>query len=304
MNVTIAGPGSLQAAGSSFDGIDVASTNTLIFGGGEVTARGFWGLGASGFAAPTQWRDPANVIIAGGSLIAQSESRTIDTTGGAQVHFFNGALRATSGNSQGVGANDRQTGSPWFVNHTRSFRWQTGMDSTTPVMQFPPNQLVIPDGSGFSTTTPRFFAVTSQTMPVYRLFNAQQSAHFWTGSVVEYENLDRLPGWSGEWIAWWAPNSGLPVNRLFDSQNNAHVWSGNATEIADLVSRGWTNEGTTFFSAPLSGFQGRQAAPVHRLENPRPAGTQRHLLSMAPAEISELVGRGWIDEGPAFFALQ
>ena len=86
--------------------------------------------------------------------------------------------------------------------------------------------------------------------------------------------------------AAWASTT-QRIDRLYNQWNGDHRFARDSGERADLMGRGWSDEGTAW-EAPASG------ASVWRLYNP---WSGEHLYTTDKAEYDGLASRGWSREG-------
>lgn len=134
-------------------------------------------------------------------------------------------------------------------------------------------------------------------IPMYRLYNAHTSEHFYTASSAERDWLARYHGWTYEGVGWTAPSSGKPVYRLYNEGLGDHHYTLDASEKDWLVrSQGWTDEGIGWYSGGT--------VPVYRQYN---GGLQRgqHNYTKSKEENDWLCAyHGWKPEGIGWYALQ
>jgi hypothetical protein len=136
-----------------------------------------------------------------------------------------------------------------------------------------------------------------KTTPMYRLYNPNSGEHFYTGSVVERDNLV-VAGWIYEGIAWNAPtNTGSPVYRLYNPNSGDHHYTMSVDEREMLVGFGWIYEGVAWNSAPVNH---PDSMYLHRLYNPN-ADCGSHHYTGSIEERDFLVSLGWIYEGIGWF---
>ena len=142
-------------------------------------------------------------------------------------------------------------------------------------------------------TTP---APVVETVPMHRLFNPNSGEHFYTGSVVERDNLVAA-GWNYEGVAWNAPVSGgTPIHRLFNPNNSDHHYTASQEEIDMLVSVGWIYEAVAWNDlGPVA-----DAVPMYRLYNPN-ADCGSHHYTGSTEERDWLVSLGWHFEGIGWY---
>lgn len=130
---------------------------------------------------------------------------------------------------------------------------------------------------------------------VYRLYNPNSGAHYFTGNFKEAQSLKKA-GWSYEGIAWFDPANGIiPVYVLYNERLQDHVYTISDTEANALTKAGWKKQATTFYS--------NGTVPIYRLYNPN-AKTGKHTYTAGNAEVMSLVKAGWLFEGVGFYALK
>ncbi|MBT1170592.1 alpha/beta hydrolase fold domain-containing protein [Bifidobacterium sp. SO4] len=137
----------------------------------------------------------------------------------------------------------------------------------------------------------------SKSMPVYRLYNAQDGGHLFTTNKNEASVLNQSwAGWKSEGSTFSVEPKGIPdgqtITRLHNNKNDDYLYTSDAAETSYLVSLGWSSEGT--FQAPYKG-----SVSVYRLYNPN-AG--QHMLVTNSEEKKTMMTHGWRDEGIAFRA--
>lgn len=131
-----------------------------------------------------------------------------------------------------------------------------------------------------------------ELQPVFRLYNPNNSAHFFTASVVESDILLQNL-WTLEGIAWFAPVSGIPVWRLYNHHTGKHFFTFDKNECAFLVNAGWDFEGIAFYSDE------KERVAVHRMYNDT-LGTH-HFTASEPESI-QMLANGWYQEGIGWYA--
>lgn len=136
----------------------------------------------------------------------------------------------------------------------------------------------------------------SNTVTMYRLYNASSGEHFFTSSLNEYETLGRI-GWVKEGTAWAVPeNSDTPVYRLYNPNSGDHHYTTSKTEYDALGRIGWVQEGIGWYSSGSSGVA------VYRLFNPNVSvGTHHYTISQN--EYDTLGRLGWVQEGVAWYGV-
>ena len=122
---------------------------------------------------------------------------------------------------------------------------------------------------------------SSNTFPMYRVYNRWSGEHRFTADAGEYASLGSI-GWKQEGVAWKSSASGNPVWRLYNPYSGDHFYTGDANGYARLGSIGWRQEGRAFYSAP-----DMSAKPIYRLFNPwLTQGT--HLFTTDASEYAYL----------------
>lgn len=130
---------------------------------------------------------------------------------------------------------------------------------------------------------------------IYRLYNENDGAHFYTGNRVEKTMLMDA-GWRYEGRAWKAADSGQPIYRLYNPNSGEHHFTTGLYERNWLITKGWRYES-------ISGYSMSQetGTPVYRLFNPNESGAGSHHYTLNGNERNQLVSIGWRDEGVAFY---
>lgn len=86
-----------------------------------------------------------------------------------------------------------------------------------------------------------------KTIEMYRLYNPNSGEHFYTGDVIERDNVIAA-GWNDEGIGWIAPYDGDPVYRLYNAVGGEHHYTLDKSERDMLLSVGWNDEGIGWYS--------------------------------------------------------
>lgn len=132
-------------------------------------------------------------------------------------------------------------------------------------------------------------------MPLYRIYNAQTSEHFYTTDCAERDSICSI-GWVYEGVGWMVPLfSDLPVFRLYNPYAGDHHYTLSVIERDNLVEHEWRFEGISHYSAV------DEAIPVYRQYNPN-AWTGTHNFTIWPEEDQMLTGAGWHSEGVSWYA--
>ena len=154
---------------------------------------------------------------------------------------------------------------------------------------------------GKDTSKPSISPVEPPEKPVvstaimYRLYNPNSGEHFYTGSVVERQNLVDA-GWNFEGNGWIAPLEGDPVYRLYNPNAGDHHYTTSVEEKDNLVRAGWNFEGIAWCTAPVND------KPLYRLYNPN-AESGAHHYTMDETERDNLKNAGWHYEGIGWYGV-
>ena len=133
----------------------------------------------------------------------------------------------------------------------------------------------------------------TKTDAMYRLYNPNNSEHFYTISAFEKNYLVSI-GWNDEGIGWYAPTTGMPVYRLYNPNVGDHHYTLSAGERDYLVRVGWNDEGVAWYSDV------KKTVPVYRLYNPF-AVTGMHHYTTSYGEAKYLSSIGWQYEGTGWY---
>jgi hypothetical protein len=143
-------------------------------------------------------------------------------------------------------------------------------------------------------------------------YNASLDHYFVTAEPAEVAMLDEgriVPGWqrTGFDFKSWAPGmpSGVAACRFFGTPGrgpNSHFFTVDANECAVVrANPDWTFEGFAFHAAlPGVGTCPADQVVVWRLYNNGMGGQANHRYLTSYSAIGDLVGRGWLLEGPVF----
>lgn len=180
----------------------------------------------------------------------------------------------------------------WGVwkSHTQSYRdatnYLTGRYATAPNYGQVLNEII----ETYGLTKYDTGGSTSQTSPVYRLYNPNSGEHLYTLNSGERDTLPKY-GWKYEGVSWLAPNQGTAVYRLYNPYSGDHLYASSWGEINNLTRIGWKYEGVSFYSGGPKN--------ILRLFNPNEKiGTHHFTLSIE--EKNYLVTLGWKYEGKCF----
>ena len=132
-------------------------------------------------------------------------------------------------------------------------------------------------------------------IPMYRLYNPNSGEHFYTGSIVERDDVVRA-GWNYEGIAFYAPSEGEAVHRLYNPNSGDHHYTPYQDEADMLKNAGWRYEGIAWYSS-----LGKEV-PLYRLWN-KNADCGSHHYTASTEERDWLIGLGWIDEGIGWYGI-
>ena len=133
------------------------------------------------------------------------------------------------------------------------------------------------------------------THSMFRMYNPNSGEHFYTGSMVERQNLEAA-GWKYEGVGFTFPaTTGKPVYRLYDRDNTKeHLYTMDEAEKDKLLAEGWILEGVAFNS-------GREdEVPQYRLHNPNATIGAYHFTASIE-ERDALIAAGWEDQGIGFY---
>ena len=135
---------------------------------------------------------------------------------------------------------------------------------------------------------------TIENIPVYRLYNARSSEHFFTITENEKNVLSKA-GWKYEGVAWYTLNKGNPVYRLYNPNTSDHFYTASESEKKAVEKAGWRYEGVAWYYE-----KSETSSPVYRLYNPN-ATTGTHHFTASVSEKDMLVKAGWKYEGVAWY---
>jgi hypothetical protein len=126
-----------------------------------------------------------------------------------------------------------------------------------------------------------------------RMYNRKSGEHFYTGSILERNNLLNNK-WLAEGAAWKSPTkSNTPVYRLYNANAGEHHYTMSKVERDHLVQVGWKDEGIGWYSDDAKGVT------VYRVYNPN-AYANNHHYTTSKNERDELIRLGWRNEGVAW----
>jgi len=142
--------------------------------------------------------------------------------------------------------------------------------------------------------------------------NASLDHYFITADAPEIAMLDQgvlVPGWrrTGYEFKSWAPDAGQGVAacRFFGTPGrgpNSHFFTIDANECAIVRNNpDWTFEALAFKAQPISAaICPADRAVIWRLYNNGMGGEANHRYLTSRSEIGDMIGRGWMLEGPVF----
>ena len=134
--------------------------------------------------------------------------------------------------------------------------------------------------------------------PVYRLYNPNSGEHLFTTDVLERDSLVK-DKWDNEGAKWNAPSvSSEGIYRLYNPSTGEHLYTSDGLEIAHLVNdENWEEDfnGNPAFYAADDDLD-PDAITINRFFNPAGTGVSAHIFSVDPAEIADLVSKGYEKE--------
>lgn len=180
------------------------------------------------------------------------------------------------------------------ANPSSTYSFDGWYDGTNKVSSTNPYTFTV---SAAMTLTAQFTKTEpASTVPIYRLYNPGNYEHLYTSDENEVRVLS-AGAWVNEGINWYAPTTGVPVYRLNNKALQNHLYTTDQNEINILTTQeGWTIDNN---GRPL--FYSGGSVPIYRLYNPALRGL--HLLTTDTNEYQVLPGRGWIQEGVAFYGV-
>jgi predicted dienelactone hydrolase len=146
-------------------------------------------------------------------------------------------------------------------------------------------------------------------------YNASLNHYFFTAEPAEAAMLDAgivVPGWTRTGFNFKVRPAGDPRGliacRFFGTPGigpDSHFFTINADECAKVKANPfWTYEGIAFNAdAPVNADCFVDRVPVVRLYNNGMGGQANHRYLTSHSEIGDMVGEGWIIEGPVFCGL-
>ncbi len=133
---------------------------------------------------------------------------------------------------------------------------------------------------------------------VYRMYDPNRGAHFFTKLLAEVEILLEW-GWLHEsdsdfTVVNATDEDAVPVYRLYNPNfGGMHYYTDNAEDAKYLASVGWNYEGISHYVYRASSTKG---SPQHRLYNPNSPNGE-HIWLSDESGINMLIDAGWIYEG-------
>ena len=143
-------------------------------------------------------------------------------------------------------------------------------------------------------------------------YNASLDHYFITADGPEIAMLDQgvlVPGWrrTGHEFKSWAPDSapGVAACRFYGTPGlgpDSHFFTVDANECAIVrLDPGWLFEGLAFKAQPTGeAVCPADRAVVSRLYNNAMGGESNHRYLTSRSEIGDMIGKGWVFEGPVF----
>ncbi|SDU38521.1 trypsin-like serine protease [Halopseudomonas salegens] len=185
--------------------------------------------------------------------------------------------------------------------------YQDGMQqwlnaSTPPPPPPPPQEPSEP--SEPEPTDPALPPAEDLRTPVYRFYNNNSRAHFFTASAEERDNvIERFSSFIYEGVAFYAypaSRSGLsPVYRFFNEATGSHFYTISQAERDSVIERfpSYIYEGVAWHAQ--TGF-GSGSQPLYRFYN---TATRSHFYTMSAAERDSVIERfaSYIYEGVAYY---
>lgn len=139
--------------------------------------------------------------------------------------------------------------------------------------------------------------VSDSLVVVYRLYNMQSNANYYTTDVKQI-GLRITGDYIYKGAAWLAPKkSNNPVYQLYNSWSYEYIYVTGGDEYNSLTSAGWKSEGIAFYAT-----DSKTDAPIYRLYNPK-VYESSHLFTGSAEEVASLKKSGWNYEGINFYAI-
>lgn len=147
---------------------------------------------------------------------------------------------------------------------------------------------------------------------VIEYYNPSLDHYFVTAEPAEIAMLDQgvvVPGWQRTSFEFksWTPGSasGVAACRFFGTPGrgpNSHFFTIDANECTIVrANPDWTFEGLAFQAVPITAsICAADTAVVWRLYNNGMGGQANHRYTTSHSEIGDMIGRGWLVEGPVF----
>ena len=138
--------------------------------------------------------------------------------------------------------------------------------------------------------------MTRPMVDMFRMYDPNSGEHFYTGSVIERQNLIDA-GWNYEGVGFTFPlTTGDPVHRLYEPVTGEHLYTMDVNEMNALLAAGWNYEGIAF----NSGFENE--VPQYRLHNPNATRGAYHFTA-SQEEKDVLIAAGWEYQGIGWYSL-
>ena len=99
---------------------------------------------------------------------------------------------------------------------------------------------------GWNFEGQKFTTVASGT-PVYRLYGKVMREHLYTTSKQERDSLVKTGAWNAEGTAFYSGGK-TPIYRLYNEGLRVHLYTADKNEVKVLGTRGWKNEGISFYT--------------------------------------------------------
>ena len=147
---------------------------------------------------------------------------------------------------------------------------------------------------------------------VVEFYNPSLDHYFITAEPAEIAMLDQgviVPGWqrTGFEFKSWTPGSsaGVAACRFFGTPGrgpNSHFFTIDANECTIVKANpDWTFEGLAFQALPINlAICAADRAVIWRLYNNGMGGQANHRYLTSHSEIGDMIGSGWLLEGPVF----
>ncbi len=133
-------------------------------------------------------------------------------------------------------------------------------------------------------------------IPVYRHYNPNRGAHFFTTDLNE-SNRIRTQGWNYEGIAWDVSSSttSKPVYRHYNPSRGRHFFTTSLTESNAIRNQGWNYEGIAWYASSTT-----TPIPIYRHYSPSRGA---HFYTKDLNESNTIRSQGWNYEGIEYYAI-